>query len=318
MGKFIDLSGQRFNRLTVIEQSGKDKCGKLLWKCRCDCGNEVIVRGHGLKSGDNQSCGCLRKENASIQGSNKAYNLVGKKFNRLKVIDKIGTKNNKIIWKCLCNCGNMIEVNSHHLVSGIVKSCGCLRKEKALKNLQKIDFSNYDFDKRRIGNKYKMEEEHVIIYASNTNNEILVDKDVYELVKKYTWIENKYHYIYAKINKKHVFLARFVMGVEEIHENQITVDHINHNTLDNRRSNLRIASQSQQAMNRGMQGNNTSGTTGVSWKAKIGKWQAQIGYKGENIYLGVYDDYREACEARRKAEVKYFGSYSYKDSMGKT
>lgn len=60
--KAIDLIGHKFGRLTVIERSSNDKQGKPQWLCKCECGNEVIVRGYILKRGDTTSCGCLQKE----------------------------------------------------------------------------------------------------------------------------------------------------------------------------------------------------------------------------------------------------------------
>lgn len=63
--KFIDISGRRFGKLTVIERSGS-RGGKPLWKCQCDCGNVVFVVGYSLKNGSTKSCGCLRRENRPI------------------------------------------------------------------------------------------------------------------------------------------------------------------------------------------------------------------------------------------------------------
>lgn len=65
MGRFIDLSGQRFGRLMVVEYVGKNNQNRAIWKCLCDCGNETIVRSDALRSGDTQSCGCLNSENKS-------------------------------------------------------------------------------------------------------------------------------------------------------------------------------------------------------------------------------------------------------------
>lgn len=59
--KFVDLTGQRFGRLTVIkrvENNGK----KVMWLCRCDCGNETTVFSGYLRNGDTKSCGCLSKD----------------------------------------------------------------------------------------------------------------------------------------------------------------------------------------------------------------------------------------------------------------
>ena len=61
MGKIKDLTGQRFGRLTVIKMVGKDSIGKILWLCKCDCGEECTIRGNSLRTGNTTSCGCYRK-----------------------------------------------------------------------------------------------------------------------------------------------------------------------------------------------------------------------------------------------------------------
>ena len=62
----MDLSGQKYGRLTVLSFAGRDKTtSKLLWKCRCDCGNEAIVKGNCLRTGNTESCGCYGREQAS-------------------------------------------------------------------------------------------------------------------------------------------------------------------------------------------------------------------------------------------------------------
>ena len=63
MGKFQDLTGQRFGKLTVIKKSPVKKGHHICWDCQCDCGNFVqSVMGDNLKRGDIKSCGCFRKE----------------------------------------------------------------------------------------------------------------------------------------------------------------------------------------------------------------------------------------------------------------
>ena len=63
--KAKDLTGRRYGRLTVIERRGSDKRGNALWLCRCDCGNEIIVRGDSLRSENTMSCGCYNRDKAS-------------------------------------------------------------------------------------------------------------------------------------------------------------------------------------------------------------------------------------------------------------
>lgn len=65
-----DLTGQKFNRLTVIERV-ENKGEKVCWKCRCDCGNEITVRGSDLKGNLTKSCGCFQKEKASKRATHK-------------------------------------------------------------------------------------------------------------------------------------------------------------------------------------------------------------------------------------------------------
>jgi len=64
-----DLSGERFGRLTVtgVAESTVEPSGKAvrMWRCRCDCGNEITVAGHSLKKGNTKSCGCYKKEKAA-------------------------------------------------------------------------------------------------------------------------------------------------------------------------------------------------------------------------------------------------------------
>lgn len=60
----IDLTGKRFGRLVVIEQDDFVKYDRPRWLCRCDCGNEIVVRGNSLRQGDTVSCGCVKKEHA--------------------------------------------------------------------------------------------------------------------------------------------------------------------------------------------------------------------------------------------------------------
>ncbi|NCC62772.1 MAG: hypothetical protein EOM12_18015 [Verrucomicrobiae bacterium] len=71
------LDGLRFGRLVVIERQGKHKDGNLLWLCKCDCGNTVVVCGKYLRCGDTKSCGCL-----NIEKIKERFTTHGAKRNR--------------------------------------------------------------------------------------------------------------------------------------------------------------------------------------------------------------------------------------------
>ena len=73
MGVFKDLTGQKFNRLTVLGLGERNSSGQIQWKCRCDCGNIVFATTTYLKTGHTKSCGCLNRENASKRMKNKKF-----------------------------------------------------------------------------------------------------------------------------------------------------------------------------------------------------------------------------------------------------
>tara|TARA_R110000764_G_scaffold28636_7_gene67423 strand:- start:1849 stop:2334 length:486 start_codon:yes stop_codon:yes gene_type:complete len=89
------------------------------------------------------------------------------------------------------------------------------------------------------------------------------------------------------------------------------VDHIDGNTLNNRKSNLRVCSHHENLMNRKKHKNNKSGVKGVSWYKNLNKWHAQI-QCDKKIHLGYYDDFDEAVKVRKEAEEKYFGEFNRK------
>lgn len=60
MGNLIDLTGQRFGRLVVIERYGSDRFKRAMWKCQCDCGEVRVIHGFNLTQGKSKSCGCLK------------------------------------------------------------------------------------------------------------------------------------------------------------------------------------------------------------------------------------------------------------------
>ena len=78
MGKRLDLIGQIFGRLTVKEFSHMNKHKKTMWRCECDCGNEVTVHGNSLMRGDTKSCGCY-----NIEKAKERFTTHGKRYSRV-------------------------------------------------------------------------------------------------------------------------------------------------------------------------------------------------------------------------------------------
>lgn len=131
-----DLRGQRFGRLVVLDYHGVDKYGQKEWMCKCDCGNETIVKAWNLKSGKTVSCGCRRYDRFS-------EDLSGKRFGRLIVIkfDHMGPKG-RAYWLCRCDCGNEIIARQDGLKNGHTRSCGCYAVDTTKKLATKHNLSS--------------------------------------------------------------------------------------------------------------------------------------------------------------------------------
>ena len=140
---FIDLTGKKFNRLTVLYQNGT-KNHEALWHCKCDCGNECDAVGSKITSGHVQSCGCLIKEKAS---QIHTKDMTGQKIGRLTVLYQNSIrKHGEIVWHCKCDCGNECDVLGSYLRDGTTSSCGCYKKENSSK-IHLIDLTGQRFGK---------------------------------------------------------------------------------------------------------------------------------------------------------------------------
>lgn len=129
---FTDLTGYTFGRLTVIGQDGKNKEGRRMWKCKCECGNYKSVLEKCLKNGHTKSCGCYNKKRTSEVS---LKDLTGMTFGKLtvehRVDDYVSPSGRHLVkWNCKCSCGNVVDVTACQLNTGKTLSCGCLKIEK--------------------------------------------------------------------------------------------------------------------------------------------------------------------------------------------
>ncbi|MDY7303989.1 hypothetical protein UN728_03745 [Streptococcus suis] len=82
MGQFIDITGHRFGELTVVERSqytGRE----VFWKCRCDCGREIITRGSSLRNGSSTTCDCSRVRHAKTGNAKRTHGFTGERLYRV-------------------------------------------------------------------------------------------------------------------------------------------------------------------------------------------------------------------------------------------
>lgn len=149
----IDLTGQRFGRLTVICRDSR-KGEQAFWKCQCDCGNEVVVGSYNLRSGGTKSCGCYKKEVCSNLGKEKLLDITGQRFGKLVALhlDQEKDSSNHLKWVCQCDCGNITSVRTSSLTSGNTKSCGICSHisfgEEKIRSLLEEHGIFYEYQKR--------------------------------------------------------------------------------------------------------------------------------------------------------------------------
>lgn len=241
----------------------------------------------------------------------KCTDLVGRKFGRLLVIERAenyispkGKKESR--WKCVCSCKNKTEiiVKRSCLIHGYTQSCGCLQKEKA---------GEYCKKNKKSYNDYEVQEDYVIMYTSK-GEPFLVDLDDFWKVRDICWHKNHKGYLVGcGENGKELRLHRLVTncpdGLMPDHKGGVETRY------DNRKNNLRIATNEENCHNQKIRKNNSSGVTGVYWHKKTQKWQASICVSGNTIYLGLYNSFSDAVDARKRAEKEYYKEWAYDNSQ---
>lgn len=150
--RYKDISGKKFNQLIAVKPTfEKDSNGSMIWECLCDCGNLITATYSNLKRGHKKSCGC------AIQSyiNSLAYDISGQRFGMLVAQYSNGKRerDGRIVWRCICDCGNECDVDVNSLISGHTQSCGCYHKslgeryiESILGNSNTIYYQQYTFD----------------------------------------------------------------------------------------------------------------------------------------------------------------------------
>ena len=156
---------------------------------------------------------------------------------------------------------------------------------------------------KRKRNEYHIVEDIVYVLMKNTDKYMICDLEDWEKYKDLTWmIVDGYACSNKNIdNPKRLKFHRLVMNPPK----DMEVDHINHNTLDNRRENLRVVSHLINMSNRSRLSNNKTGKNGVFWSEKRKCYGAQITVNGKHYDLGRYQTFEDARSARIRGEYMY-------------
>lgn len=144
--------------------------------------------------------------------------------------------------------------------------------------------------------------------------EALVDNEDFNTAKNFKWYINKGGYVVANISHRSrpyggtIYLHRLIL---KINDSRIFTDHINHNKLDNRKSNLRTCSPAENCRNRTPSKYTVSGIG----RYKKTKYRARIMINKKDVHIGIYKSLDMAIDARKKAERKYFQDYRYRGGL---
>ena len=153
----------------------------------------------------------------------------------------------------------------------------------------------------------EIDEKTIGIVLRDNNGEqraiALVDADKRHVVEKHKWFVNDQGYVGTNLNGTTRKLHSFIL------ESKDGIDHINHDTLDNRVQNLRPCSHSQNMMNRKIFKKNKHGVTGV-YLYRGRRWYSVIKANKKLYHLGYFDTKDDAIRARVQAEIKYFGEFA--------
>lgn len=287
----------------TIEYIDNQGCKRIKYVCECNCDKHTrleILRKEIL-SGHRKSCGCLKTEkNQARRIQMEGWKMCehGVPDSRLIVLEYVG--NGKYLCECMCEEHTRFIAEKNNIKSGTTKSCGCLFTER-LTEWNKVNKKKY--------NKYDLSGEYGIGWTGNTNEEFYFDLDDYDKIKDIYWNahpcpNSNYIRIYGEdcSTHKNVSIAQVICGD--------WMDHVDRNTFNNRKNNLRPCTPHENACNRSIQSNNTSGIIGVSFENDRQKWKAVISVDKHDKRLGNFIDKEDAIRARLEAEAKYYGKFA--------
>lgn len=149
-------------------------------------------------------------------------------------------------------------------------------------------------------------------YIKLTQNKFtLVDDEDFDRLNQFKWYwTGRYVIRNLKLPGNKRTTKSLHREVLNLSKNILLVDHIDRNTLNNQKINLRLVNNLQNNMNRKIQVNNTSGYKGVTFNKKMSKWRGQIYFKNKYIYLGYFHDPKEAAEIYNKTATNLFGQFA--------
>lgn len=237
----------------------------------------------------------------------RTEDLTGRMFGRWLVLYQVKDYISKSgqrqpMWMCECQCEKHTKraINGYSLKRGDSKSCGCYYNEI-------VGTYNKKY------NSYILIDDKYYIGTTQSGKDFYFDKDDYDIVKNYCWsVDNSNGYVKTLVNNSKIYLHNLVMGF--VSNKNVKIDHQNRHRNDCRKSNLKLATSCQNAMNVGFRSDNKSGIKGVSLDKRTGKYDARIKANKKMYRLGLFTDFTCAAFARLRKEEELFKDFMTDDN----
>lgn len=185
-----------------------------------------------------------------------------------------------------------------YLIIGDTKSCGCYNIDK----IKQVGFNNAK------QNKYIFYDNMALCYTEDYTDCWIFDPEDYDKIQGYYWHNNGKDYAMAKIRgtQNNIYMHRLIDGCDDP---ALEVDHFNHNRHDNRKENLRRLTPSENQHTKGLNKNNTSGITGISYCKRDHEYQASVAKNGIT-YFKAFKDKEDAIKWRINISLELYGDKS--------
>ena len=202
--------------------------------------------------------------------STKRLNLTGQRFGMLTVLRRVENIGRDTAWLCRCDCGSELVVRTSYLRRGTTHSCGCDFREDKLEGTTRLDLTGQRFGK------------------------LTALKPLGKSGRAYKWLcrcdcGNECAVAVSNLRNGHTGSCGCEIKPPPVHNVDGTCVEL-----------LRSGT---------VRRNNSSGVTGVTWRKKDSRWAADICFKGKRYFLGLYDRFDDAVQARRNAEAEHFGTF---------
>lgn len=277
--------GQEFGLLKVIKEVESLSHNNITYRqfeLKCECGNIVTKKLRDLRNGDTKTCGCVNL--------GRATDLTGIRFGKLIALSPTRERNsnNSVIWNCECDCGNSLSIGANRLMHEGKEDCGCTfvpstSDPSKLVSPRMSKHGMYNTPTYRSWSKL----------CSRTRNKEYEEwhGDVTVCERWDTFKGGSFENFFADMGER---------------PEGTTINRINGAKIYSKET-CEWATLSVQSFDQKRNKHNTSGRTGVRFRADRDVWIAQICKDKEIIQLYYGPSFYEACKAREEAELKYYG-----------